>query len=172
MGKSNKKTDVFKHIDMAGGDEEACWLWQQAPGATSYDMKTGQQSMKSKPRPYFTVQGRKYMATRLVYELVHGVELKHTEFILHQCDNSLCCNPKHMRVGSHEENMAEMVERDRHGLPHETVRRIRTALATGKLTHQEIADLMGTSRATVGRIARNELHTSEHDYVTDIDRLT
>lgn len=163
MSRSNKRTDVFKHIDMTGG-EDACWPWQLTPGATSYDMKTGQKSMKSKPRPYFTVQGRKYMATRLVYELVHGVELQVSQFILHQCDNSLCCNPKHMRLGSHEENMAEMVQRDRHGLPHETVKRIRVALMQKKLTQQEIADLTGVSRATIGRIARDELHTHAADY--------
>jgi predicted XRE-type DNA-binding protein len=163
MTRVNKRTDVFQHIDMSGG-ADACWPWQQAPGATSYDMKTGAKSIKSKPRPYFTVQGRKHMATRLVYELVNGVEITPDQFILHQCDNSMCCNPKHMRLGTHDENMKEMVERDRHGLPHDTVKRIRVALMQKKLTQQEIADLTGVSRATIGRIARDELHTHADDY--------
>lgn len=163
MTRVNKRTDVFAHIDMKGGPD-ACWPWLQAAGATSYDMKTGAKSMKSKPRPYFTVQGRKHMATRLVYELVNGVTLSPDQFILHQCDESLCCNPKHMRVGSHSENMKEMVERDRHGMSHDDVRRIRVMLSQKKLTHQEIADIMNTSRATVGRIARDELHTHADDY--------
>lgn len=107
------------------------------------------------------------MATRLVYELVNGVELDHTQFILHQCDNSLCCNPRHMRVGSHEENMQEMVQRDRHGLSHDNVRKIRRLLASGKLTHDEIAMIMGTSQSTVGRISRDELHTDTQDYDND-----
>jgi predicted XRE-type DNA-binding protein len=161
--KTNKRTDVFKHIDMSGGPD-ACWPWMQAPGAVSYDMKTGKKSMKSKPRPYFTVAGKKIMATRLVYELVKGVVLKIEEFILHSCDNSMCCNPNHMSVGTHEENMAEMVQRDRHGLAHDVVRRIRVALMQKKLTQQEIADLTGVSRATIGRIARDELHTHAEDY--------
>jgi predicted XRE-type DNA-binding protein len=159
----NKPHQVFEHIDMSGGPD-ACWPWMQAPGATSRAMRDGKKSMKSKPRPYYTVAGKKHMATRLVYELVNGVTLSPTTFILHQCDNSLCCNPKHMRVGTHDENMKEMVERDRHGLPHDMVRRIRVALMQKKLTQQEIADLTGVSRATVGRIARDELHTHADDY--------
>lgn len=163
MAKSNKPTDVFKFVDMSGG-EDACWNWTLRPGAVSYKMRTGEQSMKSKPRPYFTVAGRKVMATRLVYELVHGVTLVPTQFILHACDNSLCCNPRHMSLGSHVENMAEMVERDRHGLSHATVRNIRAAIAMQKLSHEEIAVLFETSRATVGRIARDEIHTHADDY--------
>lgn len=104
------------------------------------------------------------MATRLVYELVNGVELTPDQFILHSCDNSMCCNPNHMKLGTHTENMEEMVSRDRHGLPHATVMRIRVVLMQKKLTQQEIADLIGVSRATVGRIARDELHTHADDY--------
>ena len=63
--------------------------------------------------------------------------------------------------------MQEMNERDRHGLPHETVRKIRALLATGKLTHAEVAQFAETSKATVGRIARDELHTLPDDYPDD-----
>lgn len=154
MGTKNTKYDVFKYIDMSGG-EDACWPWTRGTGGG-----TG----KSKPRPYFQVDGQKLIVYRLVWELVYGVTLSPDEFLCHQCDNSICCNPKHLRIGTHEENMQEMNERDRHGLTHVTVRRIRYMLAVGDLTHQEIADLNETSRATVGRIARNELHTLPEDY--------
>ena len=106
------------------------------------------------------------IAYRLVYELVKGVTLSPEVFLCHTCDNSICCNPAHLQEGDNESNMQEMVARDRHGLSHATVRRIRAMLATQLWTHAQIAELNETSKATVGRIARDELHTHENDYLT------
>jgi len=154
MARRNTRTDVFTMIDMSGGPD-ACWHWKGS---------TGGGTAKSKPRPYFQCDGRKWIAYRLVWELVHGVTLNASVFLCHTCDNSTCCNPAHLQEGDNESNMAEMVERDRHGLSHVSVRRIRWMLAVGELTHAQIADLNETSAATVGRIARNEMHTHELDY--------
>ena len=150
---ANKREDVFKHIDMSGGPD-ACWQWKQKPGAGKG---------RGKPRPYFSVAGRKYLAYRLVYELVHGVELTQAQMIRHTCDNPLCCNPKHMLIGDHDDNMQDMVERDRHGLPSHVVRAIRKLLAEGR-THQSIADLYGISKTVVTRINTGEAHTGPNDY--------
>lgn len=156
MTRANVPTDVFKHIDMRGGPD-ACWPWLRGTGGG-----TG----KSKPRPYFQVDGVKHIAYRLVWELVHGEQLPHDVMLCHQCDNSICCNPAHLEKGDNDSNMQEMVERDRHGMKRDDVVRIRMMLALGKLTHAEIAALHATSPATVGRIARDELHTHPDDYPT------
>lgn len=155
----NTKQDVFQYIDMTGGTD-ACWPWTKS---------TGGGSGKGKPRPYFQYDSTKVIAYRLVYELVHGVTLSSETFIRHKCDNPICCNPAHMETGTHQENMDDMVARDRHGLSHIAVRRIRWMLATRELTHAEIAALNETSASTVGRIARNELHTHENDYIDNND---
>lgn len=154
MGRANQKIDVFMHIDMSGGPD-ACWPWKRGTGGG-----TG----KSKPRPYYQVDGEKHIAYRLVWELMTGETLTPDIFLCHTCDNSICCNPKHLQKGDNQSNMDEMVERDRHGLSHIAVRRIRFMLATQELTHAEIAELNETSKSTVGRIARGELHTHELDY--------
>ncbi len=33
--------------------------------------------------------------------------------VLHSCDNPKCCNPEHLRFGTHQENMVEMKRRNR-----------------------------------------------------------
>lgn len=162
MGRRNKPVDVFKHIDMSGGDD-TCWPWKLQPGAVSADMRTGVKSSKSKARPYFALGGVRWVVQRLVHKLVTGVELQPHELILHTCDNSMCCNPSHWTIGTHESNMEDMVNKDRHGLTHAEVRKIRVMLHRG-LSHMGIAKHIGTSKATVTRIANNQLHTHPDDY--------
>lgn len=92
------------------------------------------------------------LAYRVVYELVHGVALG-TAVVRHRCDNPICCNPEHLELGTHEDNMRDMRERERHGLPHHTVRAIRKLAEKGR-THREIAELYGLGRSTVTEIVQ------------------
>lgn len=132
---ANTMQDVFKHIDMHDGDDTVCWEWTRPI--------TGE-------RPYFTVRGEKLLAYRIVFNLVYG-KLQDTDLVRHSCDNSICCNPKHLGKGSHEENMQDVRSRDRHGLPAHVVRIIRKLLSENR-AQAEIADLYGISVKTVSAI--------------------
>jgi hypothetical protein len=46
----------------------------------------------------------KTKASRAVYVATHG-DLSPDIFVLHACDNPPCCNPAHLRPGTHLENM-------------------------------------------------------------------
>lgn len=138
---NNAKT-VFTVVNMltgpvySGPNEEIvgtrCWPYTNATN--------------SEGRPYFRVNGKNVLAYRLVYELMIGPPGK--KMVRHKCDNPICCNPKHLTLGTNTENMADMKERERHGMPHHVVRAMRK-LAAGGMSHQEIADLYGKGRSTV-----------------------
>ena len=95
MPRPNTRHDVFKHIDMRGGDRSQCWPWLLVPGGGKG---------RGKPRPYISIGGRKVIVTRIVYELCNGVTLADDDLICHTCDNSICCNPYHLYIGTHEDN--------------------------------------------------------------------
>lgn len=146
MAKRNKPADVFKHIDMTatalfGQCTTPCWPWKGALSANG--------------RPYFQVDGKKVLAYRLSYELVTG-EVLGDRSALHQCDNEVCCRWDHVKPGTHQENMTEMRERERHGQSAHVVRAIRKLAASG-VQHQQIADLYGIGRSTVTEIV-NEVN--------------
>ena len=132
---------------MQNGDESVCWEWK---GSLN----------KSDGRPYFTCDGSRKLAYRIVYELVTGEELPNGIVVRHNCDNPRCCNPTHLTVGTHQDNMNDMKDRERHGVPKTVLRSIRKLLEDGR-SHQDIADLYGLSREAITAINNERSHTKE-----------
>jgi hypothetical protein len=141
MPKINKPHDVFQHIDMHGGDTSVCWEWKRP--------------LSGSGRPYFDLNKKKVLAYRLTYNLMHEVPLKDDEMARHTCDNERCCNPYHIIPGTNQQNMNDMKERQRHGLPHHTVKSIKRLLAMPdgeRPTQKEIGERFGISREQVASI--------------------
>lgn len=147
---ANTKVDVFRFYAMDVPPDE-CWIWKGPVGGRTRAL-----------RPYFQYDGKRTMAYRVVYELVHNVQLTSDQLIKHSCDNGNmpigCGNPKHLSLGTHSENMDDMKLRQRHGLPHHVVRRIRNLYADGR-TQEVIADLYGLDQTTVSQIVRHATYT-------------
>lgn len=57
------------------------------------------------------IDGKAVKTHRLALEL-EGIDIT-DKHVLHSCDNPACCNPAHLRVGNHTENMHDMIERNR-----------------------------------------------------------
>jgi len=60
----------------------------------------------------FGVNKKLVLAHRFAWMLEHGTIAKGKR-VLHSCDNPSCVNVAHLHVGSHRQNMAEMVARGR-----------------------------------------------------------
>jgi ribosome-binding protein aMBF1 (putative translation factor) len=80
--------------------------------------------------------------------------------VMHVCDEPLCVERTHLRLGTQRDNLADrdakgrQAKGERHGssrLTEDFVRRIRWAASRG-LTQQQIADLMEISNQSVSNI--------------------
>lgn len=59
-----------------------------------------------------TKNGRNLLAHRVAYEFAHG-KIPDGMLILHHCDNPPCINVKHLFLGTHADNHADMMQKGR-----------------------------------------------------------
>src|SRR5438105_13742248 len=93
-------------------------------------------------------------------------DLADGKWVLHKCDNRKCVNPTHLFLGTHDDNMRDMVNKGRSlsrkgftnpnaRLTADQITRIRELRADGWF-YNEIAKHIGCGYGTVGRICRFE----------------
>ena len=158
MSALKKEIDVFKLIDMQNGPE---WTDPETKEVSRCWPFKGK--LNNEGRPYIQIDGKKQLVYRLVYKLVTGIDLGLRMF-RHKCDNGACCNPKHGIPGDQVENMNDMKERERHGLPHHAVRGIKRLIANG-VDDATIAELYGKGKTTIYdiRVGNTYSHVKEEE---------
>lgn len=177
MGKpANKLEDVWKYIQRQ--DENECWPWtgHVAADRRGHPNRTGYAK--------FCYAGRKFYAHRVAYLLANpgSIDLAWApdKLVLHSCDNPICCNPKHLFLGTQSDNMVDMThkkrgtyqetniiaashygstESHRAKLTAEGVREIRELSARG-MTRKQLADRFGVSVQTI-KAVRSGRHYSD-----------
>lgn len=87
-------------VERRGEDE--CWLWKGLRCRDGY----GKFNIQREKR-WTTV-----VASRMALEL-SGVVIPTGFYALHHCDNPACCNPKHLRAGTQQDNGRDMTSRNR-----------------------------------------------------------
>lgn len=154
----SKKVDIGNDVERFNKkyniNEFGCWIW------------TGGTRKNSKGVPYprhWSDSGESIGAHRFSLELVHG-PIPNGMYVCHKCDTPLCVNPEHLFIGSHKENMLDMVQKKRSFIGRGEAKKGRAKLTNQqaeqirnmKDSQSKIAILFGVSQATIGRIKRNE----------------
>lgn len=135
-------------IDSSRGPN-ACWPWTGSLQTTRFGRREGY--------GVFTIAGKVRYAHRQALAHALGRPLAPGMEALHSCDNPPCCNPAHLREGTHAENVADMWARGRgvrsSRLTPDQVIEIRDRLAAGD-RHSDIGQAFGVARTTVSSIAQ------------------
>lgn len=54
------------------------------------------------------------LGSHVIAWIIHNQKVpKRRKFVLHKCDTPHCCNPQHLFLGDHQDNMRDMVEKNR-----------------------------------------------------------
>ena len=140
--------------------ENECWEWKGFKNHDGYG------------RTWINDKG--YYAHRVIYSLVYPNKINlnaptsqnETGFLLHTCDNPSCCNPKHLWVGNHADNMADKAAKGRSPdfssgkgprckLTMEQAREARLLRKTG-MTIPQLMEKFNLSRASMKTLLRGD----------------
>ena len=136
-----------------GNNPDDCWNWTGGITGAGYGA--------------MMIDYKNVSAHRFSYELHFG-PIPEGMFICHKCDNPSCSNPDHLFLGTPQDNVDDMISKDRqvittpptfHGEDHpnavltwDQVNEMRRLYATGKYPAYELAERYQVTKATVGYI--------------------
>jgi hypothetical protein len=80
-------------------DVTDCWEWQGGKNNIGYGLMRDEKRMRT--------------VHRVSYEEHSQTKIPAGMSIMHSCDNPLCANPAHLSVGTHQQNMQDMVAKGR-----------------------------------------------------------
>lgn len=157
----------WNKVDKSG----ECWTWTASKNNKGY----GQ--LMTEPGEIFTTK-RPVLAHRMSWMIHFGAIPKDME-ICHKCDNPQCVNPNHLFLGTHTDNMRDMIRKgkgamnqpnvmtvcpekrhwgERNGqakLTASQVREIRIGFQIG-YSMNELGNMYGITRHAIGRIVRRQ----------------
>lgn len=141
--------EFWTKVDRAPGfgPRGACWKWSGA---------------NSEGYGVLRWQGNRERAHRVAYFLWFG-EWPGTAVVRHDCDNTICVRPTHLRLGTQLDNIADRHSRgrdaksrgERNGrcvLADATCRRISKLYASEMFSWNDLAEMFGVSKRQIGNI--------------------
>lgn len=148
--KVDRSGPVPPHVPELGN----CWVWVSGVWRSGYGR--------------FDLSGSSRRAHIVAWTFTHGPPSDGLE-VCHACDNKLCVRPSHLWVGTHAENMADMVAKGRsprmQGEAHHQaklteadVREMRR-LRAERVTYRDLAERFGVSQSMIGQIVQGRAWT-------------
>jgi HNH endonuclease len=114
----------------------------------------------------FNFNDTRMLAHRYAWTITHG-PIPDGLDVLHACDNPPCCNPAHLFLGTHQDNMADMMQKGRHRTGHgernantkftdDVIRLIRAESARG-ISRRQLARQLKVHHSTINRIVSRQV---------------
>ena len=139
----------WEKVDIRGKAD--CWPW------TAYRSPHGYGRIGRGGK-----RGRIETASRLAWELRNG-PIPDGLHVLHRCDNPACCNPAHLFLGTHGDNVRDMYAKGRANRPKgerhccarftpEQVHEVRRLYATGLFSQRMLGARYGVSHKAIGNV--------------------
>lgn len=124
--------------------QESCWIWKGFTNRKGY----GRFSFR---------HNKSATAHRVSYEVFKG-PIENNLFVCHQCDNPSCVNPDHLWLGTHLENMIDMIEKGRQSskMTPKKVIEIRKLWDNG-ISHAKLQELFGVTSGTISSIIHRRI---------------
>ncbi len=140
----------WKKVDIKSEDE--CWEWLGCKDKNGY----GQ----------FRVNNKTYKSHRISWILENG-DIPENYCICHSCDNPLCCNPNHLFLGTHKDNIADRDKKGRQAIRNgikngnhkkidQEILEIRQKYLTGLYTQKDLAEEYGVSQTQISFIVNKK----------------
>lgn len=143
--KEEWKQHISTNVSIDGST--GCWNWKKALGSGGYGVTW--------------YNGKTVYAHRMSYFAFNG-DFDPNFLILHTCDNPSCVNPKHLILGSDQDNSSDMVNKNRsakgskNGLAKLTEDMIPT-IRESVLSSRALSNLLGVSKTVILDIKRNKI---------------
>jgi hypothetical protein len=155
----HNKEDFWPNVAVL--DTTMCWPWMRSCNSTGY----GTLQWSGKPAVAHRVAA---FLSGLVLSPFAPLNRKKSGFVLHTCDNKLCCNPAHMEVGTYSKNQSDAYNRnlraafrgDTHKnakLTKQQAAEIRAAYKPG-VRQVDLAQQYGVSQRCVSLVVRGETY--------------
>lgn len=157
-------------INICSDDE--CWLWLASRSKNGY----GQ----------FSLNDTMVKAHRVAYFLNHGeLPLYNNEgeelIVCHSCDIKICCNPKHLFLGTFRNNTMDMLSKQRgkgqfsaklsakniqliREIKKDNIRPHKIGSVIHRLHQKSVAKMFKVSQGTIGRIWRHDKWLCKEGY--------
>lgn len=146
---NDKRTDVQRFFSALAFDTSDCWYWRGSHTNLGYGMFNGFGELR---------------AHRAAWVMMNGPIPKGMH-VLHKCDVRCCVNPDHLFLGTHTDNMRDMVAKGRHKAPglcgdanprsklrSDQIDEIRQKYASGNVTQAKLAKEYGVAQMTINRV--------------------
>lgn len=139
--------DVYENV-------EICWEWKSVKGKRKYASTRW--------------EGRAESAHRIAYRLFWEDFPRELE-VCHTCDNPSCCNPHHLFIGTHQENVDDREQKGRnkmplskgeehgnHKLTEKQVLNIRELYEHNGHTYRSLGDIFNVSMGNIRKIIKKQ----------------